>query len=116
MSRVLVIDDDAAVRQLVSAVLELNGHDVVAAGSADEGLALLDDSIEVVVSDLVMPGKSGLQVLEQVRARYPELGVVLMTGAGTPEQLERAAASDAVVVEKPFAHATLLAAVAQLLV
>ena len=113
MSRVLVVDDDA-VRDLVAAVLELAGHEVVVARSGDEGIALLDDSIDLVVTDLLMSGTTGLHVLEHVRARRPGLGVVLMTGSGAPEQLAEAA-PEAVVVEKPFSHAALLAAVATLL-
>ena len=110
MSRVLVVDGDDAVRDLVATVLGLAGHEGVAACSGDEGLALLDDSIDLVVADLRLAGETGLNLLEHVRARRPGLGVVLMTGGGAPERLAEAA-PETVVLEKPFSRAALLAAV-----
>jgi CheY-like chemotaxis protein len=112
---VLVIDDEAPVRHLVTTILRRAGHEVVAAASGEDGLAALDASYDVVVTDLVMPGVGGLEVMRRARERFPEVGVVLMTGAGNPAQLEKARAAGAVVVEKPFAHATIVDAVAALL-
>jgi putative two-component system response regulator len=117
MSRILVIDDEAVIRMLVVEILEVAGHDVVAADSAERAIALLEhEEFELVVSDVIMPGLSGLELLEIVRARRASLPVVLVTGAGTYETLSQALTRGAAgLVTKPFAHAELQNAVADAL-
>jgi putative two-component system response regulator len=115
MSRILVIDDEYVVRNLIVEILETAGHDVVAADSPEVVLSLLEqqDDFSLVVSDIVMPGLSGLDLLEAVRARRPSLPVVLVTGAGTYENLSRALTRGAAgLVTKPFSHTELQTAVA----
>jgi putative two-component system response regulator len=114
MSRILVIDDEHVIRDLMREILERGGHETVGAETADDALALLDDpEIALVVSDIVMPGLSGLELLEEVRARRPSLPVILVTGAGTYENLSQAVTrgADGLVI-KPFSHADLQNAVA----
>src|SRR5262249_22995785 len=113
MSRILVIDDEAVIRVLVGEILDSAGHDVTSAESAERALALLDESdFDLVVSDVVMPGLSGIELLETVRARRASLPVVLVTGAGTYDTLSRALTHGAAgLVTKPFAHADLETAV-----
>ncbi|HZQ81344.1 MAG TPA: response regulator [Gaiellaceae bacterium] len=116
MSRILVIDDEDVIRVLVMEILEAAGHDVVGAEDAERALLLLDDDFDLVVSDVVMPGLSGLELLEAVRTRRASLPVVLVTGAGTYETLSQALMRGAAgLVTKPFAHADLQAAVAHAL-
>jgi DNA-binding NtrC family response regulator len=114
MSRILVVDDEDAVRTLMLEILERAGHEVVGAATAAEALARLEDNrIELVVSDLVMPGLSGVELLELLHERHPELPVVIVTGAGTPTNLGAARLYGAtIVVEKPFTHAELCEAAA----
>src|SRR4051794_28382865 len=91
MSRILVIDDEDVIRMLVMEILESAGHDVTGADSAECALGLLEESdFDLVVSDVVMPGLSGLELLEAVRARRASLPVVLVTGAGTYDTLSQA--------------------------
>ena len=114
MSRILVIDDEQVIRRLMCEILERAGHETVAAETSDEALAELeDDRIVLVVSDIVMPGLTGLELLEEVRARRPSLPVILVTGAGTYENLSQAVTrgADGLVI-KPFSHADLQNAVA----
>jgi putative two-component system response regulator len=117
MSRILVIDDEAVIRMLVVEILESVGYDVTSAESAEVALALLEDAdFDLVVSDVIMPGLSGLELLESVRARRASLPVVLVTGAGTYDTLSQALTRGAAgLVTKPFAHADLQAAVADAL-
>ncbi len=112
MSRILVIDDEDVIRGLVAEILESGGHDVTSAESAERALDLLEVSdFDLVVSDVIMPGLSGLELLEAVRARRASLPVVLVTGAGTYDTLSQALTRGAAgLVTKPFAHADLLAA------
>jgi len=116
MSRILVIDDEDVIRVLVMEILEAAGHQVVGAESAERALALLDDDFDLIVSDVIMPGLSGLELLEAVRTRRASLPVVLVTGAGTYETLSQALMRGAAgLVTKPFAHSDLQAAVSHAL-
>jgi putative two-component system response regulator len=117
VSRILVIDDEPIVRMLVAEILEAAGHDVAVADSAEQALAIFEaEELELVVSDVVMPGLSGLELLETVRARTASLPVILITGAGTYETLSEALARGAAgLVTKPFSHAELQSAVAEAL-
>jgi len=111
--RILVIEDEEIVRGLIVEVLEGAGFEVVATERAEAGLeALSRNSISLVVSDIVMPGLTGLELLARVRASHPSLPVVLVTGAGTYGNLTQALANGASgIVVKPFSHADLVAAV-----
>jgi putative two-component system response regulator len=117
MSRILVIDDEDVIRLLVVEILESAGHDVTSAESAEVALTLLESAeFDLVVSDVVMPGLSGLELLEAVRARVASLPVVLVTGAGTYDTLSQALTRGAAgLVTKPFAHSELQLAVADAL-
>jgi DNA-binding NtrC family response regulator len=114
VSRILVVDDEHVIRELMREILELGGYETVGAETPERALALLDEEdISLVVSDIVMPGLSGLELLGAVRATHPDLPVVLVTGAGTDENVNEAVArgADGVVI-KPFSHADLQSAVA----
>jgi putative two-component system response regulator len=117
MNRILVIDDEDVIRMLVVEILESAGYDVTSAESAEVALSLLDHSeFDLVVSDVVMPGLSGLELLEAVRERRASLPVVLVTGAGTYDTLSQALTRGAAgLVTKPFAHSDLQSAVADAL-
>ena len=117
MSRILVIDDEDVIRMLVVEILESAGHEVTSAESAEVALGLLEDAeFDLVVSDVIMPGLSGLELLEAARSRQASLPVVLVTGAGTYETLSQALTRGAAgLVTKPFAHAELQTAVSDAL-
>jgi putative two-component system response regulator len=113
MSRILVIDDEDVIRRLMMEILESAGHEVAGAETADRALSLLDaEEFDLVVSDVVMPGLSGLELVEAARARRASLPIVLVTGAGTYDTLSQALTRGAAgLVTKPFAHAELQNAV-----
>jgi putative two-component system response regulator len=111
VNRVLVIDDEAVIRDLMVEILERAGYEVVAADTAERAFELLDD-VSVVVSDILMPGLSGIELLDQVRIHRPSMPVVLVTGAGTYENLSEAVARGADgFLMKPFSHSELHKAV-----
>jgi len=113
MSRVLVIDDEAVIRDLMSEILEEAGYEAVGVDAAARGLELLEQNgFALVVSDIVMPGFDGLELLEELRKRHPSLPVILTTGAGTYAKLSEALSrgADALLV-KPFSHTELQSAV-----
>ena len=113
MSVVLVIDDEPIVRDLMVEILDEAGYETAGAETAERGLDLLEDErVSLVVSDIHMPGLSGLELLEEVRIRRPSLPVVLVTGAGTYSNLTEALSRGADgFVMKPFSHAELERAV-----
>ena len=116
---ILVVDDESIVRQLTTQVLERAGYDVVAVESARGALELVSDGAEIdlVVSDVVMPELSGVDLLTELRERRPDLPIVLMTG-GSPEPERTAKALElgaSAIVYKPYTHAELCDAVANAL-
>jgi CheY-like chemotaxis protein len=81
--RILLVDDDAAVRCALGDLLRSQGHEVTDAGSGAEALACLDSGAtpDVVVTDLRMPGMDGRQLMRAARERRPGLPVVIVTGS-----------------------------------
>lgn len=78
--RILVIDDEAALRQTLARILQRAGHDVTTAESGEMGLSLLANaSFDLVYMDLRMPGMAGLDTLKAIHASQPNLPVILFT-------------------------------------
>ena len=81
---ILVVDDDAGMRELAHDVFQDRGHQVATAGSGQEALKLLaEQDYAVVLTDLRMKGMQGTELLAEVRHLYPDIGVILMTGFGS---------------------------------
>jgi FixJ family two-component response regulator len=101
--RVLVVDDDPAVRSSLKFALEIEGFLVHTYSSATE---LLDDpdlpADACLLIDHNMPGMSGLEALATLRARHVTMPAILITGHPNPNVLARATAAHVPVVEKPF--------------
>jgi DNA-binding response OmpR family regulator len=116
-ARILVIDDEASIRDLCARILARAGFVVTTASSGEDGLAqLAREPVDLVVTDIRMPGLSGLDVLERAKATLPHLRVILITGFGTPQTLARAqhAGADRILT-KPFNPAELVTAVREIL-
>ena len=101
---ILVVDDDRAMREMLASLFREQGFQVAEAGSADEATKLLGESdFDVVLSDIRMPGKSGIQMVGDVRRLRPHTPVILMTAFGSIDsavEAMRAGAFD--YVRKPF--------------
>ncbi len=81
MATILIMDDDPGTRRMLRIAMEIVGHEVLEAGDGDEGLAeLRKREVDVVVSDLVMPGKGGLEALMELRRSEKSLRIILMSG------------------------------------
>ena len=86
MAKVLVIDDEEGIRNLLDTLLSRKGYDVVLAAGGRKGLELFRrEHPDVVVLDLKMPEMDGMTVLTQIRDADQKLPVIILTGAGTPE-------------------------------
>jgi len=84
--RLLVIDDEKNIREGLAAGLELSGYDVAISASGDEGFKrFLKGDIDLVISDLKMPGMSGEDLLKKILAEIPGFPVIILTGHGTVE-------------------------------
>ncbi len=84
--RILVVDDDESLRRVTQVQLEQIGYQVMTAANGQQALAVLQGSPqEMVISDLKMPGMSGIELLKKVQAEYPETVVIVITAYGTIE-------------------------------
>ena len=112
---ILIVEDDAALREAIADTLELSGQGVLVAPDAPEALALLNrQAVSLVVSDVRMDPMDGIALLKEIRATQPHLPVVLMTAYADVEravEAMRAGACDFLL--KPFEPAALLAHVAR---
>ncbi|HUI79397.1 MAG TPA: response regulator, partial [Bryobacteraceae bacterium] len=104
MQRLLVVEDDAGVRTTIVNFLELEGYAVDAVSSSDEALARLDQNpYPIVISDIYIDGRTGLDVLEAARRKDPACSVILMTARGTMETVMAATRGGAFdYIAKPF--------------
>jgi len=94
LRKVLVVDDDPVVGRSFERVLSGRGYAVITARDGEEALRKLNaEAYDVVFTDIKMPGMSGLEVAERVKARQPWLPVVIVTGYGTEENEARAEAA-----------------------
>ncbi len=110
MSRILVIDDDLAVRDTMARMLRGAGYTVDTAATGEEGVAAArGNNFDVILSDMRMPGISGLEVLQRLRDQRVDSAFIVMTGFGTVDTAVEAMKLGAVdFVQKPFLRDELL--------
>jgi two-component system, cell cycle sensor histidine kinase and response regulator CckA len=114
-ARIVVVDDEPAVRRFVTDALRSSGYDVAGAASGREALALVYGESEtpaLLLTDMEMPGMTGVELAARVRADRPGIRVILMTGreASVARARERAGLVEGVLL-KPFGLAELLGVV-----
>jgi PAS domain S-box-containing protein len=109
MARVLIVDDEEGMRSTLRRFLELDGHEVATAEDADRALtALAGGSVDVLVSDIIMPRLGGVELLKHVRAVSPDTKIILITGEPTVETAAEALRSGAFdYLAKPVSRGTL---------
>lgn len=121
MARVLVVEDDTLVRKGVNRILERIGHEVWESASAKTALKLLTVmAVDVIITDVYMPGMNGMELLAHLSGRRANQHVIVMTGGGTvraaTELLTDALRIGAeATLEKPFSPGELTAAVSGVL-
>ncbi len=113
MAHILVVDDEAGIRTLVSHILERAGHSVTTARDGAEALALVAmEPPEVVLTDLFMPGKEGIETILELRRKFPGITTIAMSGGGArgiPGALDLAKGVGAAhIIHKPFTRQELL--------
>lgn len=84
MACILVIDDNPEFRDILRTHLEANGHRTIVADNGERGIAMLngDSGIDMVLTDILMPQRDGVEVLREVKRRWPTLPVIAISGGG----------------------------------
>jgi hypothetical protein len=116
---VLVVEDEAALREVTERIFALNGYRVFTAANGAEALALVasyEGDIHLLVTDVVMPQMLGKEVAERVRDLRPDIEVLYMSGYAQPVLASQGRLEPGVtLVDKPFSEAALLAKAGQVL-
>jgi CheY-like chemotaxis protein len=123
VAKILIVDDDSAVRMTIRLLLERAGHSVVVAGDGRNGLAVFEaGDFDLLFLDIFMPGMDGLEITRRVRQQRPQTPIIVISGnpimepGAGPDFLSMAGKLGAVrSLQKPFKPAALLAAVASCL-
>lgn len=116
VARILIVDDEPPMRELLRRLVAPAGHDVIEAGTAEDAVAALSaGAVDVAFCDVEMPGKGGLWLTNEIRRRHAATAVVLATGvASLPPAISLKAGVVAYLL-KPFDRAQVMAALHQAL-
>lgn len=120
MALILIIEDDLTVREVLRQILEHAGYEVMEASDGKEGIDFhRKRQADLIITDIIMPKKEGLETIMDLKADFPELKIIAISGGGRlgPETyLELAKGFGANrILDKPFGHEELLEAVQDLL-
>jgi len=113
---VLIVDDNSDLRILLQRALERHGFSVLAAANGEKALRLSEQhegAIEILVSDILLPGLNGIELSKRIRAAHPETKVLFITGSG--DQIPELSELGTNILEKPFLPSELLRKVADVL-
>jgi DNA-binding NtrC family response regulator len=113
MARILVIDDETTIRELLRMMLEDAGHIVEAASDGDEGLRkFIACPADLVITDILMPNKGGLITIRELRERFPQSKIVAISGGGKHGKLNFLSTAKTFAgvrtLSKPFRYAELM--------
>src|SRR5947209_8394141 len=108
---VLIIDDEAAIRESLETLLEFEGYSVQSAETGEQGLVRLGERpFDLVLLDFALPDRNGLEILADIRDRDPQLAVIMITAYGTVDNAVRAMQNGATnFIQKPWDNEKLLA-------
>jgi CheY-like chemotaxis protein len=86
-ARILIVDDEPEIREILSNVLSRQGYTVIEAKSGKEALELVDQGpeIDLVLLDLILPQQGGIEILKELKSRHPQLAVIMMSGLADAE-------------------------------
>lgn len=109
MAKILVVDDSELARNLIADVLKKAGHDTKSVSGGNDALAVLEGGgFDLLISDWVMPGMMGEELLAKVRAAYADLPVIVVTSYYDSELLPKDKSPGDGVLSKPFKNEDLL--------
>ena len=118
--RILVVEDDIQVRRMVCKILKNQGYDLAEAANGKEAFKLLSHevNIKIVVADIIMPEKDGLETIQELKRDYPDIKILAISGGGKISAknyliLAQKVGAD-LILKKPFDKQELIDAVKQL--
>lgn len=83
MARILIIDDEAYIRELYTRLLEEAGHEVIEAPNGDAGIKLYRQSqTDLIITDIIMPEKEGIETIIELRRDFPHVKIIAISGGG----------------------------------
>ncbi|HET6841500.1 MAG TPA: sigma-54 dependent transcriptional regulator [Candidatus Angelobacter sp.] len=108
---ILIIDDEAAIRESLETLLEFEGYSVASAGTGEEGLTKIGERpFDLILLDFALPDRNGLEILADIRDRDPQLAVIMITAYGTVDNAVRVIQNGAAnFIQKPWDNEKLLA-------
>ena len=121
MAKILIVDDDLNIRYLFRCLLQQAGHSVIEAADGNEAIERIDHAevIELLITDVLMPNKEGLELIKEVKKRHPKLKIIALSGGGIIGVNDCLAFADVFgadkVFPKPISRTELLAAVTELI-
>jgi CheY-like chemotaxis protein len=120
MARILIVDDDQGTRDALRRLFEISGHEVAEAMNGLEGLeSYRQNPADVVITDLHMPGRDGLEMTSELTREFPDAKVIAISGMGEKHDFDFGRAAEAMgavrLISKPFDMQELKEAVEELL-
>ncbi|MFC1494693.1 response regulator [Thermodesulfobacteriota bacterium] len=119
MIKILVIDDEEQIREILKQMLERKGCSVCLAENGEEALEICENqNLDLIITDMVMPGKSGLKTIQEVKKNYPDIKIIAISGGymvGPKRYLDMAKTFGADrFFEKPFTSDEIYSAIEEL--
>lgn len=116
MAKILLVEDDEHVRDMLTQVLQRAAHEVAAAADGEEAVQLLQRSKpDIIITDIIMPKKNGIALITEVKSHHPDIDVIAISGGGRLDPIGYLDLSESigasVSFEKPVDRAALLMAV-----
>ena len=103
MATILIVDDEAPIRSAVRRFLQIKRHDVVEACDGIEALELLAvRSVDMAIVDLMMPRMNGIELIDRMKSKYPETGIVVISGYSEIRDLPTSQSNVVTILKKPF--------------
>lgn len=117
MATILVVDDEVDMRDVMFDLLSLDGYEVVLADDGEAAMERYRNTLpDLVITDILMPGVDGIEFVEDLRAEFGDVPIIVMSGTGDVSVVEKAAMAAANrILHKPFDAEALLNAVAELI-
>ena len=83
MKQILIMDDESQIRSMLKKMLEQEGFNVIVASDGKEGMNLFKkEPCDLVITDIIMPGKEGIEIIQALRKEYPDVPIIAMSGGG----------------------------------
>ena len=116
-SPILVVDDEEVLRNLMIRVLNGNGYKAISTESGEKALKIINDqNVSLVITDITMPGMSGIDLLKSIKSDNPDLPVLVMTGDGHDDTKSSASSAEADgFIAKPFQNKNIISEIDRIL-